>query len=71
MEDAKADDAIIAPDGAMALRLAVQYGYREIVDYLPARRGGAWLRFKTERAYSMRMIKSASRKIFGFFEVLL
>lgn len=45
VEELGADDGIVAPgDGQLALRLAAEAGHREVVDYLPARRGGAWRR---------------------------
>ena len=40
------DDSIIAPDGQLALRLASFFKHREIVDYLPVRRGGGMKRWK-------------------------
>lgn len=45
-ETAFADPMLIAPDGQTAQRLAAKNGYKEIVQYLPAHRGGAWLRLK-------------------------
>jgi ankyrin repeat protein len=45
-ESAFADPMLIAPDGQTAQRLAARNGHREIVQYLPAHRGGAWLRLK-------------------------
>lgn len=45
-ETAFADSMLIAPDGQTAQRLAAKNGYKEIVEYLPAHRGGAWLRLK-------------------------
>ncbi|CAH0055355.1 unnamed protein product [Clonostachys solani] len=47
VEDYGADDGLVAPDGYIALRLAAKNGHREIVEYLPARRAGVGLRFKT------------------------
>ncbi|CAI6082770.1 unnamed protein product [Clonostachys chloroleuca] len=47
MEDYGADDSLVAPDGYIALRLAAKNGHREIVEYLPARRGDIGLRCKT------------------------
>ena len=61
--DYGADDAIIAPDGAMALRLAAANGHREIVDLLPARRGGAWLRWKTAHEREMEIVQSMLHRI--------
>lgn len=45
-ETAFADPMLIAPDGQTAQRLAAKKGHKEIVQYLPAHRGGAWLRLK-------------------------
>lgn len=39
-----ADDALLAPDGQLALRLAAKAIHREIVAYLPSRRIGGWKR---------------------------
>ncbi|KAM0493369.1 hypothetical protein ACHAPB_008480 [Verticillium nonalfalfae] len=46
-EDFGADDALVAPDGEIALRLAARGRHRDVVAYLPARRAGAGLRVKT------------------------
>jgi len=43
-ESAFADPMLIAPDGQTAQRLAARNGHKEVVDYLPANRGGAYLR---------------------------
>lgn len=55
MEEFGADDAVIAPDGMNALRLAVLKGEdaAAVVEYLPVRRGGGWLRFKREFKISL------------------
>lgn len=45
-ETAFADPMLIAPDGQTAQRLAARNGHKEIVQYLPANRGGSWLRLK-------------------------
>jgi hypothetical protein len=45
-ESAFADPMLIAPDGQTAQRLAARNGHREIVQYLPAHRGGSLLRLK-------------------------
>jgi ankyrin repeat protein len=45
-ESAFADPMLIAPDGQTAQRLAARNGHKEIVQYLPAHRGGAFLRLK-------------------------
>ncbi|KAK3335624.1 hypothetical protein B0T19DRAFT_470846 [Cercophora scortea] len=66
-----ADDAIIAPDGALALRLAADAGYREIVAFLPARRGGAFRRWKTQHASAMLRVRKAAGKIWVFGKVFV
>lgn len=66
MEEFHADDSLIAPDGALALRLAAANGYREIVDYLPARRGGAWKRWRFAHREEMDRIRTALDKIGTF-----
>jgi hypothetical protein len=45
-ETAFADPMLIAPDGQTAQRLAAKKGHKEIVEYLPAHRGGTMLRLK-------------------------
>ncbi|KAF2682200.1 ankyrin [Lentithecium fluviatile CBS 122367] len=71
METYQADDSIIAPDGQHALRLAATHGHREIVQYLPSRRGGGWQRWKTKHHKAMYRVKKASMSIYKFFEILL
>jgi hypothetical protein len=71
-EDFGANDALIAPDdGQLALRLAAEAGHRDVVEYLPARRGGAWRRWKSHHAVAMRRVWRAARGIYVFFKVLL
>jgi hypothetical protein len=65
-EDFGADDGLVAPDGQMALRLAADAGHRDVVAYLPARRGGAFRRWKTHHAVAWRRISQAARKILFF-----
>ncbi|ORX96159.1 hypothetical protein BCR34DRAFT_497961, partial [Clohesyomyces aquaticus] len=66
IETYSADDGIIAPDGQHALRLAVKAGHREIVNYLPVRRGGGWRRWKVKHEKAMRRAKNAGRGIYRF-----
>jgi hypothetical protein len=61
-----ANDALVAPDGQIALRLASAAGHRSIVEYLPSRRAGGFLRWKTQNAPAIARMKAALRKI-GFF----
>jgi Ankyrin repeats (3 copies) len=63
-----ADDSLIAPDGQIALRLAVSSGHREIVNYLPSRRGGGFLRWQTQHQVAIRRIKTALKKIRTFLK---
>ncbi|KAK4197820.1 hypothetical protein QBC40DRAFT_231366 [Triangularia verruculosa] len=66
MEDFGADDGIIAPDGQLALRLAAEGGHREVVEYLPVRRGGAWRRWKTHHSVAVERVRRAARRIVRF-----
>ena len=66
-----ADDALVAPDGQIALRLAAAGNHRAIVEYLPARRAGGYLRFKTHNARSIERIKKALRKIWCFIKFFI
>jgi Ankyrin repeats (3 copies) len=45
-ETAFADPMLVAPDGQTAQRLAAKKGHREIVQYLPAHRGGVYRRLR-------------------------
>ena len=65
------DDSLVAPDGQLALRLAAEGGHREIVQYLPLRRGGGWRRWKIHHAKAWKTITKASRKIRSFFKILM
>lgn len=66
MEECGADDSLVAPDGALALRLAAENGHREIVAYLPVRRGGGWRRWKVRHDKQMLKVKKYGRKIGNF-----
>lgn len=66
-----ADDALVAPDGQMALRLAVEGGWREVVEFLPARRGGGWTRWKVQHAVAVRRVREAVLEIYHFCEFLV
>jgi len=63
-----ANDALVAPDGQIALRLASAAGHRTIVEYLPSRRAGGFLRWKTHNAVALARMKSALRKIVSFIQ---
>ncbi|KAL7941166.1 hypothetical protein V8C42DRAFT_335534 [Trichoderma barbatum] len=63
-----ADDSLVAPDGAMALRLAAENGHREVVEHLPTRRGGAWKRWKVTHEKQMRRIRRILEKIGSVLE---
>ncbi len=71
VEECGADDGLVAPDGALALRLAADNGHREIVDYLPARRGGGWRRWRVKHEKHMRRIERSARKIGQFLYYML
>lgn len=59
MEEYGADDSLVAPDGQIALRLAAEGKHRDVVEYLPQRRGGAWLRWKAAHRREMKLVKKA------------
>ncbi|KAH9477073.1 hypothetical protein JR316_0010989 [Psilocybe cubensis] len=63
-----ANDSLIAPDGQIALRLAADNGHRAIVEYLPSRRGGNYLRFKVKNAENIERAKKALESIYYFVE---
>ncbi|KAJ3484273.1 hypothetical protein NLG97_g7099 [Lecanicillium saksenae] len=71
MEECGADDGLVAPDGALALRLAADNGHREVVAYLPARRGGGWTRWKVKHEKQMRRVRKSARKIGQFLYYVL
>jgi hypothetical protein len=64
MEVYHADDSLIAPDGQIALRLAAENGHREVVDYLPARRGGGFRRWQHHHQKAIQRTKRALMKIY-------
>ena len=68
MEVYHADDALIAPDGQLALRLAIQNGHQEIAAYLPSRRGGGWRRWKTHHAKAVERARAAWKQIMEIFQ---
>jgi hypothetical protein len=63
MEVYHADDSIISPEGMTPLRLAVEGGHREVVNYLPSRRGGALRRLKYRNRKSIRRMKRAAHNL--------
>ena len=66
-----ANDALVAPDGQIALRLAAENGHHAIVDYLPSRRAGGYLRFKTHHARNIERIKGALCQIAEFIQIFV
>ncbi|OAA70569.1 Ankyrin repeat-containing domain protein [Cordyceps fumosorosea ARSEF 2679] len=67
MEEGGADDGLVSPDdGALALRLAAAGGHREVVAYLPARRGGGWRRWRARHTREARAVRRAVRRIGRF-----
>ena len=65
-----ANDRLVAPDGQIALRLAVAGGRTAVVAYLPSRRVGGFLRFKIENTANIERIRKAASEIsfiFTFF----
>ncbi|EPE10874.1 ankyrin repeat-containing protein [Ophiostoma piceae UAMH 11346] len=71
LQDYHADDAIVAPDGQIALRLAAQARHRDIVELLPARRGGSLQRLGAINAHNMDRIRHAGRNIKWFTKVVV
>ncbi|KAF2651399.1 ankyrin [Lophiostoma macrostomum CBS 122681] len=71
METYGADDSMIAPDGELALRIASSNGHREIVNYLPLRRGGGFRRWKTGHRKGMMRVKRAVKSIVWFLRLIL
>ncbi|KAF2474460.1 ankyrin [Lindgomyces ingoldianus] len=71
METYNADDSMIAPDGELALRLAAKNNHREVVNYLPTRRGGGWRRWKAKHHKAMKRTKKAAKSIYQFFRFCL
>lgn len=71
LEECAADDAVIAPDGQLALRLAADAGHRHIVAYLPLRRGGGRLRWKKQHATAMRRARKAGKKMARVLKLFL
>ena len=63
VRDFGADDALVAPDGQLALRLAADAGHRDVVAFLPARRGGAFRRWKLHHGLAWRRVRTAARRI--------
>jgi hypothetical protein len=66
MEQYHCDDSLVAPDGQIALRLAAENGHREVVDYLPSRRGGGFRRWKHKNKTAIRRAKRAAAGIGTF-----
>lgn len=71
IEDYGAKHDLIAPDGAMALRLAAINKHREIVQYLPDVRGGSWKRWMHVHRKQMERVRRAAVKLFSFISVLV
>ena len=66
-----ANDALVAPDGQIALRLASAADHRIIVEYLPSRRAGGFLRWKTQNALAIARMKAALRQIGSFIKFFI
>ncbi|KAF4972489.1 hypothetical protein FSARC_961 [Fusarium sarcochroum] len=69
-QDYGAKDDLIAPDGAIALRLAAVNGHCEIVAFLPPLRGGAWLRWKHVHHKQMERVRRAWKRLSEFIKIL-
>lgn len=61
-----ANDRLVAPDGQIALRLAVAGGRTAVVAYLPSRRAGGFRRFKIDNTANIERIKKAACAIYNF-----
>ncbi|PPQ68979.1 hypothetical protein CVT25_009164 [Psilocybe cyanescens] len=66
-----ANDALVAPDGQIALRIASDNGHRAIVEYLPSRRAGHLLRFKHQNARNIALAKRAMQAIAYYVKVII
>ncbi|KAK2610214.1 hypothetical protein N8I77_003664 [Diaporthe amygdali] len=67
IEDHGADDALVGPEGEIALRLAAEGGHRDVVRYLPARRAGAWRRLKhSKEVKRARRALATAGRVVGF-----
>lgn len=67
VEEFGADDAVVGLKGETALRLAAEAGHRDVVRYLPARRGGAWRRVRHSReVVALRRAATAAGKVVSF-----
>ncbi|KAF1985143.1 ankyrin, partial [Aulographum hederae CBS 113979] len=71
MEQWQADDSLIAPDGQHALRLAAEGGHRDIVEYLPKRRGGGWRRWKRAHDKAIGRVARAMWDLGGVVKLLV
>ncbi|RKL40206.1 hypothetical protein BFJ70_g5437 [Fusarium oxysporum] len=71
IEDYGAKHDLIAPDGAIALRLAAANRHREIVHYLPSIRGGAWKRWAVVHKKQMDRVRRAIDRIAKFVRILI
>ncbi|KAG5657051.1 hypothetical protein KAF25_011220 [Fusarium avenaceum] len=70
IQDYGAKHELIAPDGAMALRLAATNGHREIVQFLPNVRGGSWKRWKHVHHKQMERVRRAGRRLLKFLWIV-
>jgi len=66
-----ADDGMVAPDGEIALHLALVGGHRAIIDYLPSRRAGGYLRYKARNKENIRRIQGAVLRIYDIAKLFL
>lgn len=70
IEDYGAKHDLVAPDGAIALRLAAVNRHREIVQYLPHIRGGSWKRWKHVHHKQMERARRAAKRLFKFIWIV-
>lgn len=71
MEQYHANDALVAPDGQIALRLAADNGHAEIVVYLPSKRAGGYRRWKFKNRKSIDRVKHAGVRIYKFVKFFI
>ena len=71
MEQYQCDDSLVAPDGQIAIRLAAENGHSEVVNYLPARRGGGFRRWKHKNQDSITRIRKAFGNMAKFLKFFL
>ncbi|KAK0184398.1 hypothetical protein F5146DRAFT_1075474 [Armillaria mellea] len=70
LQEYGADDTVVAPDGQTALRLAAANNHREITNFLPVRRLGAFKRIQFRSRKATRRIKAIAWNLYGIGKCL-